>query len=133
MSRPKPNHGQPCNRCGECCRNNICPVGAAVLGLPRPDRHAISGTPCPILEALPDGATTCGLVAHPEQFRPVQTAFYGAAAMRAAALELIGVNGSCDALRAGEPFDPAVSARNKAWVASRPVEARISRKLWGFA
>jgi hypothetical protein len=52
---------KPCNKCGRCCRSEVCPVGIAV-GLP-------SQLPCPALDKL----SLCGLITHPVKYIPDAT------------------------------------------------------------
>lgn len=56
---PKPKYGEACNRCGECCRQELCEVGQLTfLG---------ESAPCPALEW--DGTQFgCGMVLHPERY-----------------------------------------------------------------
>jgi hypothetical protein len=54
----KPPYGQPCNGCGQCCMNELCPLGNAVF-------KRWDG-PCPALESEGE-RYACGLVKHPER------------------------------------------------------------------
>ena len=53
----KPKYGEPCNRCGECCRLELCFLANVVFeGCP---------APCPALE-YHDGLFACGLIIRPD-------------------------------------------------------------------
>jgi tetratricopeptide (TPR) repeat protein len=90
----KPPHGEQCNRCGQCCRDAVCWLGEIVLG----DVKA----PCP---ALIDGRE-CGLMVHPENYRPEQANAVGAEAMRRAARMLLTADTGCDLKSLNESANP---------------------------
>jgi hypothetical protein len=121
----KPAYGQPCNRCGQCCRAMLCPLGAAVF------RRKYG--PCPALETQASSETACGLVAHPGEYRPVQMLMHGAEKMRDAALLLIGarING-CDALLAHEPDDPVFAAKVRSFSSNDRRHVGEALHIWGF-
>lgn len=60
MSLPeKPRYTEPCNHCGQCCREELCEVGElAFSGI---------GAPCPALR-IRNGRALCGLVLTEEEF-----------------------------------------------------------------
>lgn len=94
----KPAYGTPCNGCGQCCRTQLCPLGAGMFG-------TWSG-PCPALQK--EGSSyRCGLVVTPEAFAPIRCAVHGAKALRDAAVFLTGADLGCDARLVGEPDAPA--------------------------
>jgi hypothetical protein len=93
----KPPHGQPCNNCGQCCAEVLCPLAVGVFGEPW-DRQ------CPALE--PDGERfNCGLVVHPMVYAMRQTLLHGAEVMSRTAAHLIGAGRGCDAQLEDEPAD----------------------------
>ena len=90
---PKPPHGSPCNGCGLCCIDQICPLAGHIFGGAEERR-------CPALEPVGDGRFTCGLVVRPKHYAPwVKTRERN---LRAGALVLIGANLACDGLFEGE-------------------------------
>jgi len=106
----KPPYGQPCNNCGQCCREVLCPL-AMLLFRPSkfytaPSTNSWRG-PCPALDA----ENQCGAIKNPQAFSPVRTAVMGKEAMAAAAAQLVGAGKGCDAQVDGEPDDPAFRAR----------------------
>lgn len=56
----KPRLGDPCNRCGHCCRKLPCQVSAFLLG-------AVRGA-CGALVEHPDGTTSCGMMVDPLKY-----------------------------------------------------------------
>lgn len=61
----KPKFGEPCNRCGECCRHELCEVAMFVF---RPHEDDYVG-PCPALELEGVGPETrCGMLTRPELY-----------------------------------------------------------------
>ncbi len=118
----KSAHGAPCNGCGACCRDQVCPLGMYVFGR--------TAGPCPALE--PDGPkAVCGLVRSPARYAPVRTFAHGAERMRAAAALLIGAGHGCDAQAAGEPADLAFRARMRRVAASHRAASDAAKDLWG--
>lgn len=101
----KPPFGSPCNGCGGCCQQSLCPISEAFFGQ--------EDGPCPALEPTA-GAYRCGLMASPHAYAPVQTARHGAAAMAAAVALWVGAGMGCDAQEAGEIVDPAVKSAMRA-------------------
>ena len=59
----KPKFGDPCNRCGECCRQSLCMVADLYFG----DVAA----PCPALE-LDGEQFICGLIRRPDHYIELQ-------------------------------------------------------------
>jgi hypothetical protein len=119
----KPPHGQPCNGCGGCCAEQLCPLAAAHFG-GSVDRR------CPALE--PDGDRfVCGLIAHPMAYAMTLTLLHGVDAMSKAAADLVGAGRGCDALLEDEEPDLAFRARMRA-SRNRALSDR-SIKLWGLS
>jgi hypothetical protein len=124
MTPKKPPHGAPCNGCGQCCKNELCPLGAAIF-------RQVRG-PCPALEDA-DGAYSCGLVLRPAHYMPVRAFIAGAAKLRAAALLLIGAGHGCDAQRDDEPYDHKFGRRIRETARRRPMrEIEDALEAWGF-
>ncbi len=117
----KPAYGSPCNGCGLCCKNELCPLGAFVF-------NDWKG-PCPALHEN-DGQFSCGLVNKPETYAPVLTAISGKDAMSKAALHLIGSGAGCDARLDGESNNPAFSIR-LARLGRKRSAANAAKRLWG--
>jgi hypothetical protein len=91
----KPQHGAPCNCCGLCCQDQLCPLGGAIFG-GNWDR------PCPALERRGGGSGfVCGPIVNPLQYASSQ-ASRDQAALSAAAAVLIGADWACDAQVEGE-------------------------------
>ncbi len=54
----KPKFREPCNGCGQCCREELCDIA---------EQHfAGAQAPCPALE-WEDGRAWCGLIRHPSR------------------------------------------------------------------
>jgi hypothetical protein len=119
MTLAKPQHGSPCNNCGQCCQDQLCPLATHIFG----HRHG----PCPALQ--PDGEDhVCGVVRRPRQFVPVIVARHGHANTASAAAVLIGTGMGCDAMLAeGEDYDHAFRDRMLDW--SRSNAARIDAAI----
>lgn len=119
----KPQYGTPCNGCGLCCQNEICPLGEIVF--PR------AQAPCPAL--VIDGERyVCDLIANPQKFRPLKASIYGIAEMRDAAVIGVGAGIGCDARLPGEMDPPESFVRELRRVerSSRSTGRRV-QKLWG--
>jgi Fe-S-cluster-containing hydrogenase component 2 len=57
---------KPCTHCGECCRQEICPIGEIFMRTTEP--------PCPALVKNPDtNDYWCGLITRPEKTMYVRT------------------------------------------------------------
>jgi hypothetical protein len=118
----KAPHGQPCNGCGQCCMDELCPLAAGLFGEPW-ERQ------CPALE--PDGERfTCGLIKNPMAYALRQTLLHGAETMAKAASYLIGAGRGCDAQLEGEPADEAWRA-NMRKERNRALTDRCL-KVWGL-
>lgn len=119
----KAPYGSPCNNCGLCCREELCPLAQMVF--PR----AIAA-PCPALEK--DGEReVCGFVKSPEQYRPVAVSIHGAEALRSAALYGIGAGIGCDARLEGEGDPPPEFVKALMKAARAPLSARLNVvRLW---
>lgn len=119
----KPPYGAPCNGCGQCCEDQLCPLGQIVFRMQR--------GPCPALRYV-DMRSSCGLVDEPRSYARTRSAMNGSDAMSVAAKILIGVGHGCDALADGEKDDPEARARMIASCHARPDEERQkARRLWG--
>jgi hypothetical protein len=110
----KPPHGEPCNGCGECCRLELCPLGAVLFDTWRGPCPALYG-PVPMYDKAtgkPAGdAFTCGVVYDPGQYAPLRVAVYGAEKLRDAARMLIGAGFGCDMPTPGKPPNTAFRER----------------------
>lgn len=125
MTAPeKPAYGSPCNGCGQCCQDQLCPLGARVFKRWR--------GPCPALEGK-DEAFVCGLVMNPRRYAPARTACKGAPCMSNAAALLIGAGCGCDGWREDETPDPEARARMMAdgLVAAKTKTIARARRAWG--
>ena len=123
-TRQKSPYGKPCNGCGQCCQEELCPLGAFVFGK--------QDGPCPALKFDATEESFCGLVRSPRKYAPVKTAIHGATAMGNAALWLIGAGHGCDCLAADEPDDPAAQARMIAECDAGDQRTSEARKMWGI-
>lgn len=74
-----PAFGEPCNGCGQCCREELCEFGIGAFG----DIHA----PCPALRER-GGRTFCGVI---EEAEKMDTAFAAHLKWR------LGIGCGCDA------------------------------------
>jgi hypothetical protein len=120
----KPAHGKPCNRCGACCMATVCPIGQRIL-------HRGPAGPCPALvKSAEPGEYQCGLVADPAWIAPEETAIHGEAAMREAALVLIGSGTGCDARFNGEPADQEFYKQLDEHDHRTFEQQREARRLW---
>lgn len=121
----KAPYGHPCNGCGLCCQNEVCPLGQIVF--PR------AQAPCPALERNGE-RYVCGLVRHPEAYQPAKTALYGADALRKAAEIGVGADIGCDAKMRGEATHPPrdfILAMLRLASMPRSTSRRIE-KLWSW-
>lgn len=124
VTTTKPPYGAPCNGCGQCCREQLCPLGARMFGT--------WNGPCPAFIGG-DGSGFCGLVATPREFAPVRTARYGVEVMSRAALHLIGAGLGCDARKDDEPDNPLARMRMIAAAEAQSMYASMmARKVWGI-
>lgn len=125
----KPPHGSPCNGCGVCCMVSLCPLAEAVF----PTEKA----PCPALVNSEDGRRDCGLVLHPQEYRPTRARIHGVGKMRQAALRLIGAGHGCDAYygEANEAGGVDHVFRQKLYrEATKPSSrkaAKVACRIWG--
>lgn len=103
MTVEKPPYGSPCNKCGQCCEDQLCPLGSLLF-----DKQ---DGPCPALQRNEDGTGTCGLVSDPKRWAPFRVAVVGEDRMRRSALLLIGADSGCDALLKGESVNEAFRAQ----------------------
>lgn len=121
----KPPYGSPCNGCGVCCQNEICPLGQ--IAFP----HAQA--PCPALEKQAD-RYVCGLVASPQTYAPIRASVYGVEALREAAAIGVGADIGCDTRMmpdeaSATPPPDFVKAMLRVSRTPRSVTRRIE-KLW---
>jgi hypothetical protein len=108
----KPPFGSPCNGCGLCCREALCPIAVGIFG-------PITA-PCPAL--VRDGAKqVCGVIAAPSRFVPELVDVHGAKAISSAAALLLGSGIGCDSQGNDEPDVPGFIDR---MTASTPDEIR---------
>jgi hypothetical protein len=120
----KAPHGQPCNGCGQCCMEQLCPLGVALFGEPW-DRR------CPALEPeLGTDRWVCGLMAHPMAYAMRMTLLHGVETMRQTASHLIGAGRGCDAQLDDEPADEAFRA--SMWAMRNPALTDRCLKVWGL-
>lgn len=126
MVLPKPPHGQPCNSCGRCCADELCPLAGKVF---RGDFHADLDGPCPALESDGD-KRVCGLIAHPMAYAMALSLQNGVENMRNAAAHLVGAGRGCDAQLEGEPADEAFRA--SMFRERQPRLTERSLKMWGI-
>jgi len=68
-SLTKPPHGAPCNRCGVCCRTELCKIGEQIF------KH-LKG-PCPAIIHDEQGLPACGVYADPIKYAPDKVLLYG--------------------------------------------------------
>lgn len=122
----KPSHGVPCNGCGCCCMVTRCELSQHVFGLGEIG-------PCPALERTSETTYGCGLVLDPAKYMPARAVSKGVAALKRAALFLIGAGDGCDARFNGEPRDEAFAAALDArWRSGERVKmSRRAKILWG--
>lgn len=104
----KPPYGSLCNGCGECCRNELCPLGELLYRRVEGPCPALSG---PVLMTDGSEAFSCGLVALPEMYAPVTAFALGRDRLSAAAKMLVGVGAGCDSQAPGEPDNPEYHAK----------------------
>lgn len=93
----KPPHGKPCNGCGQCCLESLCPLGSSMFGG--------EDGPCPALQRTGEETFGCGLVRAPELYAPLRAIVIGRERLSEAAAYLIGADIGCDAQLVGEPAD----------------------------
>lgn len=124
----KAPYGHPCNSCGRCCAEALCPLASKIFGAP-----LNAPGPCPAL-LINDttGLSSCGVVARPRDYAPVRTAQHGATVMRGAALKLIGAGFGCDGLVEGEKDDPDFRQRMHSYSSGERIEVAIAMRLWGM-
>jgi hypothetical protein len=118
---PKPPHGSPCNGCGRCCLESLCPLGEHLF-------EKQEG-PCPALQPAGQGRWECGVIIQPGVFALVQTLRHGAKRMSAAAALLLGAGHGCDAID-NEPVNEAFEARQDAYVYANAEAAVEAQLMW---
>jgi hypothetical protein len=112
----KPPHGAPCNNCGQCCLDSVCPLGAHLFGR--------TVGPCPALR--PD--RKCDVVCDPKRYAPRSTLLVSAKDLADDAAVLIGAGAGCDALLAGEARDLAFSRRLRSMAGG--ARAAAAKRRW---
>lgn len=123
MSIAKPPYGSPCNGCGDCCRNQLCPLAEKAF----PAWMA----PCPAL-VQQGNKFVCGLVTHPERYAPVRAALHGLRTVGRTAALLTGAGLGCDAAH-DEPIDLVAQQRMRAACDATPRrEVVIAMNVWGI-
>lgn len=125
-----PGHGKPCNRCGACCRIEICVVGRSAFGHPIND--SIPG-PCPALERNADGTHQCGLMTHPARYVPERAATFTEPTLAAAARFILGAGDGCDMPVDGWPVDQNHERRQMAEADRLRESADAAGFVWGIA
>src|SRR5688572_761579 len=98
-----PGHGNPCNGCGLCCLASLCMVASAVFSGEETVDDEMQG-PCPALE-LEGGRYYCGFMRSPAQYRPIQSAMFGEAALSSAMKYMMGAGKGCDLELGGFPIN----------------------------
>ena len=121
----KPPHGSPCNSCGQCCAEQLCPLAEHVFGFEQ--------GPCPALDYDRDKKSRCGLVISPARFAPLQTLRYGAEIMTKGAMVLIGAGIGCDAQLIGEPRDPSFALRLRTYRIQFDADLLDGCLAWGIS
>lgn len=99
--KDKAPYGTPCNSCGQCCAEELCPI--ACLILQKPIRHQMR---CPFLTFDGAGDSSCGVVKDPTPFNLVGVLAHGVDKVKNATLTLIGAGYGCDARVPGEADAP---------------------------
>lgn len=61
------NGRKPCTHCGECCKEEVCPIGEIFTGTTKP--------PCPALAKDREGKYWCGLIVCPETAMHTETKY----------------------------------------------------------
>jgi hypothetical protein len=122
----KPAHGAPCNSCGLCCINALCPVGEAQFGM-RPG-------PCPAIMPQASGHVLCGLMADPARFAPEKVMRHGAAAVSGSVKMLNGSGEGCDCFMDDEEEDRAFSfyISLSGLLDAGSEDGLLARKMWGI-
>lgn len=117
---PKPAYGSPCNGCGRCCIDQLCPLGELLF--------TSTGAPCPALLRENGGRLVCGLVKDPNSFRKGDPIL-----LASAAATLIGAGIACDAVLGGER-EPSILERRKMIERAEPFKkrARAALEAWGL-
>ena len=117
----KPPFGSPCNNCGQCCADQLCPLARMVTGL------NYDAGPCPALSFDGD-QSSCDMVTHPERWNFAGTLAHGKDAMSKAALFLIGAGFGCDGQLEGEVVDPVARKIMRAGLDRSRIKPAL--KLW---
>jgi len=126
MTLEKPPHGSPCNNCGLCCKEELCPLAEFVF------KPRSVHSQCPALDTEDDGSYSCGLVKRPAHFSPIRAAVVGASTLTNAALVLIGSGFGCDARHNSEKENPQFLARFERFRSENYRRIMNARALWGM-
>jgi hypothetical protein len=103
MTLVKPEIGAPCNKCGLCCKLQVCSTGSFAMLLVDEYGDRVPG-PCPAL--ITDGeGFLCGLIARPKEFLPGNPERL--MNLRAAFAILVGADTGCDE-QGDEPDETAL-------------------------
>ena len=79
----------PCTRCGQCCREEVCSLGKRFL-------DGNGSPPCPALEANGDDTYSCGLVTRPTHYLDLgEWAAWKDEVFGALIAELLGIGKGC--------------------------------------
>ena len=122
---PKPPHGAPCNNCGRCCKDQICPLGQRIFGKPWLRQ-------CPALIGPQDeGVYVCELVAHPDHYIAAMPS--EVADLSAAAGLLLGAGLGCDCLDfAHERPNLRWRRETKSKLLKLTNDIQAAKLLWGW-
>jgi hypothetical protein len=116
-------HTSPCNGCGVCCMVTLCPLGQHIFGFELGR--------CPALTKRDDATYVCGLVLDPAKYAPTRAVTKGVAALRRAALLLIGSGDGCDARLNGEPRNAPYEEALVRKCVRHAKQSRRAKRLWG--
>lgn len=111
---PYPEPGDPCNGCGDCCLNQLCPVALKVLDL----TPAEADQPCPLIDWDGDVAR-CGVITKPEQTAPILSAIHGPEKIAQAASLVLTVGSGCTS----EPDRASRKQYNMLWARHEQIKA----------
>lgn len=125
-----PGHGAPCNGCGLCCLSALCIVASAVFVGQDETKDEFEG-PCPALERDGD-RYYCGFMRSPAQYRPVEAAIHGEAALIAAMKFMMGSGEGCDLELEGHKLDAGHMRRMDARAITMRGAYQHAAMIWGF-
>lgn len=120
----KPPHGAPCNGCGLCCSEALCPLALCLFGPPEMRL-------CPALEPKKEGrGWDCGLVTNTSRYRKGTTKELAEAS--AAAAILIGAGWCCDGQLADEPKAHDWDRRKLLRLQEIADKIKPAKRAWGL-